>query len=162
MKTLMTIEQQNEFLKNNYNSVQIEHKWSARGYGNSKILDLHGVQIAKCGGCGYDRFGAVIGDYIECLFQDELNALALRFCKTKRNGVSKSSEVFYGLFYNPETKKAYLDGACGDSCMKKVLNAIGFELQYLNETKGGVTGSQFYKLAPVSKHIKQYVLKEIK
>lgn len=162
MKTLLTIAQQQEFLKANYNAAQIEHKWSARGYGNSKILDLHGAQIAKRGGCGYDRFGSVIGDYIQTLFQDELNKLAKRFCKTKYSrGGLKSSNEFYGLFLNKDGK-AYLDGACGDSCMRKVLNVIGFELKYLNETSGSVNGSQFYELVPVSAHIKKYVVAGIK
>ena len=161
MKTLLTIAQQNEFIQNNFKVVQIEHKWSSRGYGNSKILDLHCTQIAKRGGCGYDRFGAVIGDYIESIFQDELNKLAKRFAKVKYSTGSKKSNEFYGLFINKDGK-AYLDGVCGISCMRKVLNAIGFELKYLNETKNSVSGSQFYELVPVSAHIKKYIVAGIK
>lgn len=157
MKTILTIAQQNEFMKSNYQLSSIEHKWSCRGYGNSRLVDLHGYQMNKRGGCGYDRFGAVLGDFITDTFSNELHKLAKRECKGARMSRRKVSGKFYGLFYDAQQKRAYVDGACGSNCMQKILNAIGFELNYVNETSGSVTGSQFYELAPVSKHNRKYL-----
>lgn len=162
MKTLMTIAQQKAFIDQNYQAAQIEHKWSSRGYGNSKFLDLHGTLLVTRRGCGYDRFGSALGGLIEVLFQNELNKLGERFCKVERNGNIKTSSDFYGLFYNTKEKRAFVDGACGDSCMKKILNVIGFEFKYINDTKGSVTGSEFYQITPISAHVRKHVVARIK
>lgn len=155
MKTILTISGQQEFIEKNFSQVNIEHKWSYRGYGNSKILDFRNNVITKAGGCGYDRFGTVIGQLIEILFPDELYKLAKRECKGTSK-TRKTSGKYYGMFFNKEKDRAYLDGACGIDCMKRVLNKIGFELEFLNETKGSVSGSEFYRIIPVSKHIRKY------
>lgn len=156
MQTILTIKEQNEFIKTNYSKVNIEHKWSCRGYGNSKILDTCDNILTKASGCGYDRFGTVIGDLIQLLFPVELLKLAKRECKGKRNSTRKTSKVFYGLFYDSKNNRAYTDGGCGIECMKRILNKIGFELNYINETKGSVTGSQFYQINVISKHVRKY------
>lgn len=155
MRTIKTIAQQQEFLSRHFELDSIEHKWSCRGYGNSKLFDRLGYQITKASGCGYDRFGTVVGQMIEKYFADELLILAKRECKG-RGKSRKTSNNFYGLFYNKEKDYAYVDGGCGIDCMKRILNKIGFELNYINETKGSVTGSQFYQLAPISKHTRKY------
>jgi len=160
MKTLLTIKQQESFLSVNREFKTINHKWSSRGYGNSKIIDDMGCVISKANGCGYDRFGTVIGSMIEVLFPKEINKLAKRFCKKgPRNSTRKCSSEFYGLFYNAKEKTAYLDGGCGYSCMYKVLNAIGFELSQIAESERSNNGEVFYSLSPVSTHNKKYILK---
>lgn len=163
MRTLLTVKQQTEFLANNYHLAHIEHKWSCRGYGNSKIIDNRGEVVSRASGCGYDRFGTVIGDYMEAIFQTELNKLGKRFCKTVYTKERKASKTFYGMFYNPKTGKAQLDGACGCECMYRILNCIGFELVQVGTTGGkGQTGSVFYELKPVSAHNKKYIVNGVK
>ena len=99
MRTILTIKEQNEFLSLNYQLKSIEHKWSCRGYGNSKLIDQHGHTLNKRSGCGYDRFGAVVGDFIADNFKKELHKLAKRECKGERLSCRKTSSKFYGLFY---------------------------------------------------------------
>jgi len=160
MNTLLTTKQQESFLNTNFQLKTLTHKWSARGYGNSKMLDNNGQVLSKASGCGYDRYGTVIGSMIMYLFPLELNRLAKRFCKQgARNSVRKGSESFYGMLYNAKTKSAYLNGACGDSCMYKVLNAIGFEMIMICENGRSNSGEVFYSLSPLSAHNKKYVLK---
>lgn len=161
MKTLLTIAQQNEFISNNWKLVNISHKWSCRGYGNSKIVDSRGEILAKASGCGYDRFGAVIGIFIQATFPNELQRLAKRFCKTKYAGDLKSAKAFYGMTMN-KAGKVFLDGACGYNCMYEILNVIGFELIESGKYEKSYNGETFYTLRPVSAHAKKYVLGRIK
>jgi hypothetical protein len=116
---------------------------------------LHGGDvIAKATGCGYDRFGTVLGDAIEHLFGDALTKLARKECRKPYGsfgGNHKASEALYGLFYDANKKRGYVDGGCGHDCMKRILNRIGFSLEWVGETDGSVTGEQFYQLTPRNK-----------
>ena len=159
MKTLLTIAQQNEHLNSN-NDYSFTHKWSCRGYGSSRLVMQTEGQVARATGCGYDRFGTVLGDFIEHFFMAELERLAKRFVKTK-SGFRRSSPEFYGLFANKDGR-VYLDGGCGGSSMEKVLNAIGFELKRLADTGNkGQSGDVFYSLKPISKHVRGYSISKI-
>ena len=113
MRTLLTIKQQQEWISNNGRNTRLSHKWSCRGYGNSKILNNAGDVIGKAGGCGYDRYGAALGNAIMVLFPDEIHKLAVKTCKGKRRDYKQGA--LYGLYYNSITKRAWLDGACGSS-----------------------------------------------
>lgn len=161
MKTLMAIAQQKQFLSDNWQIEVLTHKWSTRGYGSSRIIDHDGNVLAKATGCGYDRFGTVIGEFIETTFQTELQKLAKRFCKTKYAGGIKSSKEFYGLFLR-KNGSVYLDGACGYDCMFRILNCIGFELVKVGEFEKTYNGEVFYNLRPVSDHNKKYIVGNIK
>lgn len=149
MKTLLTIAQQNAFLSDNWEKVTLTHKWSARGYGNSIILNDRDDQIAKHTGCGYDRFGAVLGDVISEFFPNEVHKLAEKTRNKKARKTYQQSKDFYGMFYNFETKKAWLDGACGDSSMRKILEKIGFKLVHIKSINNGNTGYDIYQLKPL-------------
>lgn len=155
MKTLLTIKQQNDFLDANWRTKTLVHKWSTRGYGNSKILDGADNVIGKAGGCGYDRYGAALGNAISELFPEEILKLAKRECKGNRREY-KGAKNYYGLFYNAKDDKAWLDGACGSGCMVKILNKIGFTLSYVGEAERSNSGETFYTLSPLSKHDRKY------
>lgn len=161
MKSLLTVKQQNEFIASHWKIEVITHKWSARGYGNSRIIDHDGQTLAKATGCGYDRFGTVIGDFIEKTFQNELQKLAKRFCKNRYSGDIKSSKEFYGLFLKPDGS-AYVDGGCGYDCMFRILNCIGFELVRIGESERSNNGEVFYQLKPLSDHNRKYIVNNIK
>lgn len=154
MRTLLTIKQQEKFLSDNWNIETIEHRWARSGM-SAKLLTSRGSLITKAGGCGYDRWGTLIGQFIEIYFPEELTKLAKRFCKTKGT-YRNSSDRFYGLFLRDG--KGYLDGGCGINCMEKVLACIGFELSY------GVRGNYYETLTlkPVSKHKKDLIVKKVK
>lgn len=156
-KTILTKLEQAKWANNNNGA--IIHKWSCRGYGNSKLLRGHDHELlAKASGSGYDRFGTAVGDMIEKLFPNELLKLAKRECKGKRNETRCESQKFYGLFYNKVTGKAYVDGACGRSCMEEILNKIGFELKYKGDCGSkNASGSEFYSIEPISKHTYKYL-----
>ena len=157
MKTLMTTKQQKEFLANNWKLENISHAWSCRGYGSSRIQNANGETLCKATGCGYDRFGTVIGDFIELTFPDELQRLAKRFCKTKYPTGGKSSKAFYGLFTRPDGTP-YLDGACGYDSMTSILNCIGFELVKVGSVEKSNSGEVFYQLKPVSRNNRKYIV----
>ena len=161
MKTLLTIAQQKSFIADNWKIETITHKWSTRGYGNSKIIDQRGNVLAKATGCGYDRFGTVIGEFINVTFQNELQRLAKRFCKKPYAGGLRSSEEFYGMFLRKDGS-VRLDGACGYNCMCKILNCIGFEIVKVGEFKKTYNGEDLYNLRPVSDHNKKYIVGIIK
>ena len=112
--------------------------------------------VAKASGCGYDRYGAALGAAIAELFPEEVLKLAKRECKGPRREY-KDSKNFYGLFYDAKRGKAWLDGACGSQQMVRILNKIGFSLQYIGESERSHTGEQFYELQPLSKHERKYL-----
>lgn len=155
-RTLLTIKQQNDFLQNNWRLRTLVHKWSVRGYGNSKILNDSKEVISKAGGCGYDRYGKVLGDAVMAIFPEEVHKLAKRECKGRRRD-RKGSEKFYGLFFNSLTDQAWIDGACGSSCVEKILNKIGFSLLYVGDCDCGQSGQTFYQLVPVTKNHRFYL-----
>jgi len=156
MQTIMTKQQQAEWIANN--NTHLSHKWSTRGYGNSKILDGLDNVIGKASGCGYDRYGAALGDAIAALFPAELHKLAKRHCKGKRRTYKQpKNRRLYGLFYDAVKDRAWVDGGCGSQQMVAILNAIGFGLDYVGECESSNNGQQFYMLRPVSKNEREWL-----
>lgn len=158
MKTIMNKQQQATWIENNWSNTTIKHKWSSRGYGNSKILNARDDVIGAANGRGYDRFGAALGNAITDLFPDEVLTLAKRHCVGKRRNYKQpKNSHLYGLFYDAIKGRAWLDGGCGDNQMRNILNAIGFGLDYVGEDKKSNNGVVFYTLRPVSKHEKEWL-----
>ena len=158
MKTIKTIAEQKEWIDNH--ATTLTHKWSTNGMGNSKILNGHSSEvIGKADGCGYDRYGAALGEAIITLFPEELHKLAKRHCKGKRRNYKQpKNQRLYGLFYNSITGKVWVDGGCGSNQMVNILNAIGFGLDYVGECDKGRTGETFYTLRPASRQEKRWLL----
>lgn len=155
MKTLLTIAQQNEYLETNWRNRTLKHKWSCRGYGNSKILNNADELLGKAGGCGYDRYGTALGNAMVELFPTEILKLAKRECKGRRRNYKKS-ESFYGLFYDSTKGRAWVDGGCGSNCMIRILNKIGFSLQKVGSEEHSNNGVDFFTLEPLSQHERKY------
>jgi len=157
MRTLLTIKQQEQWIISNGANYRLQHKWSCRGMGNSKIINNAGTVIGAASGCGYDRYGSALGEAVITMFPEEVHTLAKRHCKGRRR-TYKQAPNLYGLFYNAVKDKAWVDGACGSSCMTKILNAIGFTLEYAGETDNQAnSGSSFYLLKPITKHERKYL-----
>lgn len=155
-RTIKTIKEQNEWLKNN--DATIAHVWSTRGMGSSKILN-GGEVIGKASGCGYDRYGAALGEAVKSLFEKELLTLCKRVCKRKTSVKGwYASKDYYGLSYDNRTNKVIIDGACGSSCVEDILHKIGFSLKYVGETDTKKnSGTRFYRLTPLSKNKRKWI-----
>ena len=129
------------------------HKWSARGMGNSKLINNVNIVVGKASGCGYDRWGACLADFISKRFAAELQKLAKKTVKGKAYKYSGFTPcpAFYGMRYNRKTGEVALDGGCGSSCMENILNAIGFRLRFAGETAQTNSGAVHYVLEPFGK-----------
>lgn len=157
MKTLLTKQQQAEFLATNWHLRTIEHKWSCRGYGSSRILDNSGNLLGRATGCGYDRYGTALGKAISALFPAEVLKLAKSKCKGRRRTYKQAPE-FYGLFFNAVEGRAWLDGGCGSDCMKKILNKIGFSITVaVTSNSQAQTGSDFYTLESLTAYDRKWL-----
>lgn len=155
MKTILTKQQQHA---HRANGMTLVHKWSTNGYGNSRITESDGTVIAKASGCGYDRYGAALGNAIAELFPAELHQLAKRHCKGRRRTRKQPiNQCLYGLFYDAVEGRAWVDGGCGSRQMEHILNAIGFGLDYVGDSARGRTGETFYTMRPVSKREKEWL-----
>ena len=111
----------------------IEFKWTiSKGrdtYGYNICSMYHnGIKVSSCKGGGYDMQGTALSDWMQEKFRAELQKLDAR--------------EFYGLsFWNTKRNKTqfrwskdcttWLDGACGFSSMQKILDKLGYSLQYV-------------------------------
>lgn len=122
----------------------LKFKWTvSRGrdtYGyNICSLYVDGNKVSSCNGGGYDMQGAALANWMEEEFQEKIQKLP------SNCGSMDNSKGFYCLsFYNTKThkkqhrfskhvEKAHIDGACGFSSVERILNAIGYKLEYIDE-----------------------------
>jgi len=165
MNTLLTKAAQQSFLKQNRNLTTLQLKWTCRGNGSVALLDRNDGRLHRVGGTGYDRAGTCLAEFLMVHFQPELDKLAKRFRvkDNTRRVQSMKDHAFYGLYWKREAKTAYVDGACGFECMRRILNVIGFEINCIKESNGRAqSGVDIYELAPVSAHNKKYMIAPIK
>jgi len=150
-RTILSIKEQQSY-QLGANAVLV-HKWSSRGMGNSKLINNMGDVVGKADGCGYDRWGACLGEFIAMNFSKELVALARKTVKGKarKNTGFAPCPAFYGMQYNKKKELVSLDGGCGSSCMVSILNALGFNLRYAGENDNGNNGTVHYILEPLNK-----------
>ncbi len=99
----------------------LQFKWTiSRGrdtYGyNICSLYVDGKKVTSCNGGGYDMIGTCLGDWIEKEFREELKSLDV--------------DKYYGL--REYEGKRYLDGGCGFSSMKSIIEALGYTLRKLS------------------------------
>lgn len=161
MKTLLTIVQQNEWLQNNSQYTTLTHKWSSRGYGNSKFVDSWDSVVGKASGCGYDRRGAAFAEFMLSAFGPELVRLAQKAVKKGQAKSSCKHTSFYGLWLKDDKNSISLDGACGFECMTAILNAIGFTLVFRADCGGkGSTGYQVFTLEPITKRDREWLARK--
>jgi len=165
MNTLLTKAAQQAFLNQNRNLTPLQFKWTCRGNGSVALLDRNDTKITHATGTGYDRTGKCLGEFLMTHFQPELDKLAKRFrdASIKSPVQSMKDHAFYGLYWKREAKTAYVDGACGFGCMRRILNVIGFEINCIKEINGrALSGVDIYELVPVSAHNKKYMVTPIK
>jgi hypothetical protein len=132
------------------------------GY-NICSLWVNGKKCSSCNGGGYDMKGTALGNWMQVEFKDELLRLDKEYYglsfhdpnydagkaeidgetveQREKEGKSLGLER-YQAFHRASSKVPtekhvipLLDGACGYSCMEKVLNDMGYFLRYAGETK---------------------------
>jgi hypothetical protein len=115
----------------------IELKWTVSrardtyGYNVVTLTDNYGAKFKASGG-GYDMTGKVFGQWLEYQYMDKIKA-ELKSCVYGRdeNGRTTSTHSdYYGLFYDIELDKYWLDGACGLDSMRHIAKAIGLDVTY--------------------------------
>ena len=124
------------------------------GYPIYRLTDRNTGQVFKCMGGGYSLIGENLGYYLKQLLNDEpqaLEALATGVYKEIQN----NEGIPYGLsFRNHEIlkkdgeyvaskirkaireRKFYIEGSCGESCMKQIAKIMGIKItdQYQRAT----------------------------
>jgi hypothetical protein len=122
------------------------------GYNICRLDSRQSGKRYKTTGGGYDMIGTVFGDWLESEYQRELvelvAGLPLVDCGYTVAGYKRVKEDinprFYGLTVKPDGSVS-LDGACGHSCMVRIAEAIGLEVQWEGNKKGHTIG---YFVAP--------------
>jgi len=133
MKYLLNKQTRQNFLSDNWKLQTLVFRWGKSGMRAVRIYDKRNDRTEfGASGYGYDKKGTAFGRLIAHYFGNELKRL--------------DSSKFYGLtHYNNKTRKSQkraskhtntsIDGACGFSSMERILNKIGFGLEFITETK---------------------------
>lgn len=112
------------------------------GYNICRLDSYISGKRYRCSGGGYDMVGTVLGNFFEAEHQDKLIQLVAGLTLTEAGysvpGYKKSVD-FYGLTVNP-SGRVTLDGGCGESCIIRIIEACGFNVQYMRNRKGQRTG----------------------
>ena len=93
--------------------------------GMSMSVYDRGERIFTVNGCGFDRIGTALGEFLEACFQPELIAAPWHPARRPK--------------FHPEHKApvhVYLDGATGFESMAEIAQAIGLKV-YRSESKAG-------------------------
>lgn len=132
----------------------VSRGYETDGYPIIRLTHSQTGQVFKCMGGGYDLHGTNLGYYLKQLLIDEEHAL-----EALATGVYKEIQAGEGLPYGlsmrdretlqkdgkyvaSKVRKAiregayYLDGGCGDSCMKRIAKIMGIQItdQYQRAT----------------------------
>ena len=132
----------------------VSRGWETQGYPIIRLTHSRTGQVFKCMGGGYDCHGTNLGHYLKDVSREvpqALEALATGVYKEIQAGEG----IPYGLsfedhkilkkdgeFVASKVRKAiregkfYLDGACGESCMKRIAKIMGIQItdQYQRAT----------------------------
>jgi hypothetical protein len=84
-------------------------------------------------GGGYDMIGPVLGQWLEDLFQSQLQLLDLS------DAEGWSSRRHYGAIPGKDGY-VHLDGGCGLESMRSIAGAIGVDLKWVGNHHGGTVG----------------------
>jgi hypothetical protein len=130
-----------------YGSLPLEIKWTVsrgRDTWGFRICSLYiyGQKVADCNGGGYSMVGTVIADLVTELFKSELAELSksadltnhhscgreIKFRNPKYGG--RYEDDCYGLYTSDYdgNRNVAINGACGESSVQGIMNAIGYDL----------------------------------
>ena len=111
-------------------SVELKHYDIYNGGGCSVYINGQNKRKFSASGCGYDRNGAALGNWATSEFQEGLKELFAEEIKAKEQGQYLMSKKYYGAVIT-DNQGVYLDGACGTSCIERILEAIGCKIQFV-------------------------------
>jgi hypothetical protein len=103
------------------------------GYNICRLDDTQAGKRYRCIGGGYDMIGTVVAQWLEDLFQPQLQQLDLS------DADGWSSRRHYGAIPSKDGT-VHLDGGCGIESMRRIAKAIGVELQWVCNKRGIITG----------------------
>ena len=133
-RTLLNNKEKKQFLQNEWKFTTLNFKYSKNGV--CRIYNRRNEKtVFFAGGGGYDKKGVCLANFIEEYFKNELKKI--------------NSSKFYGLtHYNTKTSKynkkankntkTYLEGASGFNSMERILNKIGFKLNFVYESNNNI------------------------
>lgn len=105
------------------------------GYTTCSLRDAFtGKKLASCNGGGYCMTGTVFAEWMEREFQEQLKA------------VEWDESQYYGVNVLA-SGKVLLDGACGDTCMFRILEALGYQVECTSYLRKG--DLKTYKISKV-------------
>tara|TARA_B100001057_G_scaffold244937_1_gene245258 strand:- start:269 stop:745 length:477 start_codon:yes stop_codon:yes gene_type:complete len=157
---IKTKQQRKKFLNENWRLSTLHFKWtisrakSSEGWNICTLRDKEGKKIASTCGGGYDMKGTVFGEMINKYFPNELKKLVAN------KGSGDSPGGFYGLsHYNKKAKthkrrwlkrankntSTYVDGGCGFNAMERIIEKIGYKIQFIRETNNSLTYTLRYE-----------------
>lgn len=132
----------------------VSRGWETQGYPIIRLTHSRTGQVFKCMGGGYDMHGSNLGRYLMDVSREvpqALEALATGVYKEIQAGEGipyglnlreRESLQKDGKYVASKVRKAiregkfYLDGSCGDSCMKRIAQTMGIKIvdQYQRAT----------------------------
>jgi hypothetical protein len=126
-------------------TVRLDLDWSVSrgretyGYNICKLTDTITGKKYKTIGGGYDMVGTVLGDWMTDVLQDDLLKIKERAYAvyTDHRFLIKSTDhtSLYGMTYHKDTGKVAIDGACGESSVMRIFEALGYSVEYLRHGK---------------------------
>lgn len=124
-----------EWLNNHWRYSTLDFRWSRSGV--CRLYDMRGNKTHMyAGGYGYDKSGTVLGQFLMEFFPEELKKLSSK----EYYGLTHYDKKFNKNRIKPTSNtKTYVDGACGFSSMRDILNKIGFDLKFVKETNNTLT-----------------------
>ena len=136
--------------------LKCKHYDNYRGGGCSIYANGTVVRGCNASGCGYDREGAALANFVNEHLQEELQLAFSKEFESLENrpfihygdnhwGRSVKPSDMYGVTVQENlyeykkkpsvtSRQVHIDGACGKSVVERVCSFIGYDLQYLSGT----------------------------
>jgi len=137
------------------NTVRLDIKWSISrgretyGWNIVTITDTDTGKKYRTTGGGYDMQGTVLGDWVQDVLQDDLMRIKERAQSVytdKRFQVIETNHThLYGMTFYTNDNKVVLDGGCGENCIIRIIEACGYNIQFLRHgRKNEIVGYYIY------------------
>lgn len=109
-------------------------------YGRTGCVTLHDDYAGKryrAGGGGYDKLGAVVGDWLGANFQAELVHQKPHNIYPRKDGEDQPKGGLYALshIHGAKGTRASVDGSCGIESVRRIAEAIGLDLRIVDMGK---------------------------
>lgn len=110
------------------NGYTVHLECTASRSGMSMAVYCRDERIFTVQGCGFDRIGTAIGDFLEPLFQAELKATMEADPNRPYAAKGYFGCKLYGAILCPDGS-VRLEGGCGERSMQAIAGAIGLDVE---------------------------------